>query len=85
MSREFVLFYLLTLDSFIFLLYVYMCFTGMYVLVPCVCSALGSQKRALYPLELELQRVVSGPPCGCWEPNLGPLEKQLQSYLSSPM
>lgn len=33
----------------------------------CECRAHGGQKRALYPLDLELQAVVS------WEPNLDPV------------
>lgn len=43
-----------------------------FVLVLCVCSALRGQKRALFSLELELQRTVSQPPRGSWEPNPGP-------------
>lgn len=35
--------------------------------VPCVCSVLGSMKRTLGPLDLELEMVE--PPCVCWESN----------------
>ena len=33
--------------------------TYMYVYAPCVCSTWGSQKRAPYPLELELKMSVN--------------------------
>ena len=43
------------------LFYVYECFAYVYVFVPCVHmpGALRDQKRALGPLELELQMIVS--------------------------
>lgn len=44
-------------------------------------GAHGGLKRALNPLELELW-MVYGPPCGCWESNLGLLQEQ-QIFLTS--
>ena len=41
--------------------YVFKCFACMYVYEPHVCCDLGSQKRSLDPLELELWMVV-----GCY-------------------
>jgi len=41
----------------------------------CVPDALGGQERVLNLLELELYMVVSSP-SGCWELNMGHLEKQ---------
>lgn len=48
----------------------------LHVCTSCACSACSAsrgQKRALEPLGLELQKVLS---CECWEPNIGPLEGQ---------
>ncbi|ERE88245.1 hypothetical protein H671_1g3204 [Cricetulus griseus] len=42
----------------------------------CFDSALGGQKRASDPLDLELQTDSCELTCGCWELNLGLLEKQ---------
>lgn len=38
----------------------------------------------LDPLELELQAVGSCLRCGCWEPNLGPLEEQCTLLTTEP-
>ena len=46
-------------SSFYFMFYVCECLACMHVYVPHVCSAHRGQKRALDPLELELQEVVS--------------------------
>lgn len=75
---EFILFYLLVMFRFIYFYLMCMC-----VLVPCVCSVLGGQKRAWYPLELEFQSVVSWP-CGCQEPNLVPGEEQQVHLAAEP-
>lgn len=40
----------------------------------CVPGVQGGQKRALYPLGLELQ--TTEPPCRCWEPNQSSLQEQ---------
>ena len=37
----------------------------------CVFGVIGGQKKAVNPLELELEMVCE-PPCGFWEPNLSP-------------
>ena len=58
-------------------LLIYFCFMYMSVLpacmsmYQCVPGTYGSQKRALVPLEMNLQMVVS-----CWESYLSPLEEQ---------
>lgn len=41
----------------------------------CVSGACGGQKWVSGALELELQTACE-PPCGCWDFNPGPLEKQ---------
>lgn len=41
------------------------------------------QKRALNPLQMELQ-VICEPSCGCWEENLGPLDKP-QLFTAEPL
>lgn len=40
------------------------------VYLSCVCCAHGTQKRALHPLELTLSATI-----GCWELNLGSLQR----------
>lgn len=44
---------------FILNIFVYRCFVCIFICIICVCSAHGVQKRALDPLELELQAVLS--------------------------
>lgn len=44
---------------YLFFIYEYGCFAYMYACVPHVCSILGSQKKVLNSLELELQMAVS--------------------------
>jgi hypothetical protein len=46
--------------------------------MPCVCSASEGQKRALDPLELELEV------CECWELNSGPLQEQPVLLIAKP-
>lgn len=44
--------------------------------IPCVCSAHGDQKKALDPLRLKKQVVMSHYVGGCWESNLDSLEEE---------
>lgn len=44
--------------------------------VPQAYDAHGDQKRALDPLKLELQMVLSSQQHGRWKPNSGPLQGQ---------
>lgn len=56
---------------------VYEIFGCMYVCVQCVCLVPLEvrKKKALAPLELGLQMNSCEQACGCWEVNLGPLQK----------
>ena len=54
----------------------YACFAYIYACVAHVCSAYGYQKRASYPLELELQKVVNG--------HVGPLQEQQTVLATEP-
>jgi hypothetical protein len=49
----------------------------------CVPSAFRCQKRVSDPLELELHRDDCELSCGCWELNLGSLQKQQQVLLTT--
>lgn len=54
----------------------------------CVCTlsvpgACKSQKRALDPLELELQ-ITYEPSCGCWKPNPGILQEKQELLTDEP-
>lgn len=40
-----------------------------------LCSACGGRKKMFESLETEVTDDC-GPPCGCWEPNLNPLQEQ---------
>lgn len=72
LPNAFVLFYL------IFALCVWVFFSlHVYLCIICVPNAHVSQKRLLYPLELELPR-------GCQILNLGPLEDQLMLLTPEP-
>lgn len=53
----------------------------LHVCAPYVCSTLRGQRRALYPLELELQMGCESS-CECQELNPGPLREQPESALS---
>lgn len=46
-------------DLFLFIFYLYECFTLVYVCAPCTCSACRGQRRASDPLEIESQIVVN--------------------------
>ena len=54
----------------------------LHVSLPTTCSARADQKRALYPLELELQSLVS---CHvCWKSHPGPLQERLALLAIEP-
>lgn len=53
-------------NIYVVLFYMCQCCNYMYIWVPCVYSVHGGQKRVLDHCES---------PCGCWKPNLDPLEE----------
>lgn len=73
----------------LYILY-FMCFVSTYVYITRVSGAHRGQKRGIKSPETGVKGSCE-PPCGCWEPDPGPLEKQpvlltyetsLQSYLT---
>lgn len=65
----------------IYILCVWVCFACIHIYTPWACSVQRGQKRASYPLLLELQRLVSNEKVASSSP--GPLEEQLVLLLSS--
>lgn len=64
-------------DDFLgYFIYVFECFTCIYVWAPRECLVRVEMRRTLGSLELRLRMVVSCLPCQCWELNPFPLQEQ---------